>query len=169
MHPEPIRHHYIPQFILRNFCDNRNQRYYYDKQTQCISVKDTRDVFMERNLYRDEINHITDPVKIECDLAAYEREITPIIKNRFLTERDIFITPEEDEKIKLFFAIMGFRSLNAKHSLKHWKIPNENPLTMWKRNLGNIVQCRSFEEVMNHPRIDVNCPNLCGQYKNTPM
>ena len=165
MHPEPIRHHYIPQFILKNFCFEERRLYYFDKQTSCVSIKDTRDVFMARNLYRDEINYAVDPVKIEKDLAEYEREIAQIIRERFLDGREIFITPQEDAKLKLFFAIMGFRSLNAKsgfenpqskHTKKHWKSyqPDGNTLDFWKRNLGYIVQCRSFEEVWNHPHID---------------
>jgi hypothetical protein len=120
---------------------------------------------MVRNLYRDEINCTADPVKIEKDLADYEREVAPIIKERFLTEREIFLTKEEDAKLHLFFAIMGFRSLNArlcfgekvsKHSRAFYKRyqPDGNILDLWKRNLGYIVQCRSFEEVWNHPHID---------------
>ena len=165
MHPEPIRHHYIPQFILKNFCFEERRLYYFDKQTSCVSIKDTRDVFMARNLYRDEINYAADPVKIEKDLAEYEREVAQIIRERFLDGREIFITPQEDAKLKLFFAIMGFRSLNAKnsfdntysqHTKTYWKSyqPDGNTLDFWKRNLGYIVQCRSFEEVCNHPYID---------------
>ena len=101
MHPEPIRHHYIPQFILKNFCFEDRRLYYFDKQTSCVSIKDTRDVFMARNLYRDEINYAADPVKIEKDLAEYEREIAQIIRERFLDGREIFITPQEDAKLKI--------------------------------------------------------------------
>ena len=165
MHPEPIKHHYIPQFILKNFCFEDRRLHYFDKQTGCISVKDTRDIFMVRNLYRDEINCTADPVKIEKDLADYEREIAPIIKERFLTEREIFITPEEDEKLRLFFAIMGFRARStklcfgeeiSKQSKKFYKQyqADGNNLDFWKRNLGYVVQCRSLEEVLNHPHID---------------
>lgn len=165
MHSEPIRHHYIPQFILKNFCFEEQYLHYFDKQTGCVSVKDTRDVFMVRNLYRDEINSPLDPVKIEKDLAEYEREVAPIMKERFLSEREIFLSAEEEAKIRLFFAIMGFRSLNAKLCFGE-KISKQskafykqyqadgNILDLWKRNLGYIVQCRSFEEVWNHPHID---------------
>ena len=180
MHPEPIRHHYIPQFILKNFCFEERRLCYFDKQTSCVSIKDTRDVFMARNLYRDEINYAADPVKIEKDLAEYEREIAQIIRERFLDGREIFITPQEDAKLKLFFAIMGFRSLNAKsgfenpqskHTKKYWESyqPDGNTLDFWKRNLGYIVQCRSFEEVWNHPHIDdpiklFSCRDTVGDF-----
>lgn len=165
MQPQPIRHHYIPQFILKNFCFEGKRLYYYDKQTGCISVKETRDAFMVRNLYRDEINCAADPVKIEKDLAEYEREVAQIINERFLNERDIVLSFEEQAKLRLFFSIMGFRSYSTWQSFgekasKQSKAfygqyqADGNILDMWKRNLGHIVQCRSFEEVQNHPHID---------------
>ena len=36
---EPIRHHYIPQFILRKFC-NKNKIKYYDIRSKEISYKE---------------------------------------------------------------------------------------------------------------------------------
>lgn len=165
MHSEPIRHHYIPQFILKNFCFEGKRLYYYDKQTGCISVKETRDAFMVRNLYRDEINCDADPVKIEKNLAKYEQEVSQIINERFLNEQDIVLSFEEEEKLRLFFAIMGFRSHNtwqcfgekvSKQSKAFYGQYQKdgNLLDMWKRNLGHVVQCRSFKEVLNHPHID---------------
>lgn len=49
---EPIRQHYIPQFILRNFCfDDSNSLFFYSLKDKTVSVKNTRDVFMEKQLY----------------------------------------------------------------------------------------------------------------------
>jgi hypothetical protein len=87
------------------------------------------------------------------------------MKERFLSEREIFRSVEEEAKLRLFFAIMGFRSINAnllfgnqitdqtKAFYSHYQADG-NILDMWKRNLGYIVQCRSFEEVWIHPHID---------------
>lgn len=165
MRREPVKHHYIPQFILRNFCFEDNRLLYCNKETGEVSVKETKDIFMVRNLYRDEINHAADPVQIEKDLARYEQEVAQILKERFLDGREIYITPQEDDKLRLFFAIMGFRSLNisqlfgaklTKQSKKYYKQYQTDGgfLDLWKRNLGYIVQCRSFDEVWNHPQID---------------
>ena len=165
MHKEPIRHHYIPQFILKNFCFEDRKFYYFNKRLQTISVAETRDTFMVKNLYRDEINHPADPVKIEKDLAAYENEISRIIKERFLQEKDIVLSVEEEAKLRLFFAIMGFRSYDAQRQFgdkmqmeskglyRHYQA-DENFLDLWKRNLGYVVNCRSIEQVLSHPSID---------------
>ena len=54
MDKEPVKHHYIPQFILRNFCfDDRSHLFYYDKKISKIYKRETKDIFMIRNLYRD--------------------------------------------------------------------------------------------------------------------
>ena len=88
-----------------------------------------------------------------------------ILKEHFLDGREIYITPQEDDKLRLFFAIMGFRALNisqlfgaklTQQSKKYYKQYQADGdfLDLWKRNLGYIVQCRSFDEVWNHPQID---------------
>jgi len=163
---EPIRHHYIPQFILKNFCFNkRGDLHYYDIKTSISSIKNVRDIFMSQNLYSDEINNPTNPTKIERDFAAYESEVSKIIKEKFLCIDDGQLSTEEDEKLKLFFALMGFRS---KHTSDKYGLnaPDENKkfysvfqkdgdlAVLWKRNLGYIVNCRSFAEVLKHKNID---------------
>lgn len=166
MNKEPVRHHYIPQFILRNFCFNdRGELFYFDKKSSKTSIKKTRDVFMARNLYRDEINNPDEPTKIEKDLARYEEEVSQIIKGEFLDKDEISITLEEDEKLKVFFAIMSFRSritsdkfgIGASEENKaFYSIYQEdgNLSDFWKRNLGNLVNCRSLREVWEHKEID---------------
>ena len=165
---EPIRHHYIPQFILRNFaCDNdKKQVCYYDKESRSILEREIREVFMERNFYRDEINCKDKPVQIEHDLSVYEREFAELIKAKFLDKRKIELTEEEESSIKLFFSIMSFRNIHAKEQFgdgsskefkefyKHFQ-KDENLEDFWKRNLGHLVKCRSMKEVANHPEIDL--------------
>lgn len=164
MKKEAIKHHYIPKFILRNFCfDNFGHINYYDLGNSKISVKDISDIFMQRNLYRDEINHQDVPTQIETDLARYESEAAKIIK-KFLVGNEITITERENESLLLFFAIMGLRSystfekfLNSSEDLnkfyEQWQ-DNGDIVDLWKRNLGYIVNCRSLKEVANHPNID---------------
>ncbi len=164
---EPIRHHYIPQFILRNFCFNdNNDLYYYDKESQETTIRNTRDVFMEKNLYRDEINHSDNPTKVEKDLARFENEISQIINGRFLNDKEITLTFDEEERLRIFFAIMGFRSKNASNIFSQNASRqdkefyscfqgNDNLQDFWKRNLGYIINCRTVEEILNHEKIDI--------------
>lgn len=165
MKSEPIKHHYIPQFILRNFGDEEGNVNYFDKASGKIIHCEPRDIFMEKNLYRDEINHRENPTKIEKDLSVFENEISKLIKDKFLDGDKIILTAQEEEKLKLFIAIMGFRAYNTqlqfegnKHEnsvkLYSYYQKNEDYIDMWKRNLGYLVNCRSVEEVWKHPHID---------------
>lgn len=167
MNKEPIRHHYIPQFILRNFCFNdNNELYYYDKESQETTIRNTRDVFMEKNLYRDEINYSNNPTQIEKDLSRFENEVSQIINGRFLNDKEITLTFDEEERLRIFFAIMGFRSKNASNIFSEntdrenkefysYFQGNDNLQDLWKRNLGYIVNCRTVEEILNHENIDI--------------
>ena len=51
MKNNPIRHHYIPQFVLRQFCYEDNLLWFKHKDTGVVESIETRDVFMEKNLY----------------------------------------------------------------------------------------------------------------------
>ncbi len=166
MNKEPVRHHYIPQFILRNFCFNdRGELFYFDKKSSQTSIKKTRDVFMARNLYRDEINNPGEPTKIEKDMARFEGEVSQIITGKFLGKDEFSITLDEDEKLKIFFAVMSFRSrvtsdkfgAGASEDNKAFYSAYQedgNLSSFWKRNLGNLVNCRSLKEVWEHKEID---------------
>lgn len=163
---EPIKHHYIPQFILREFCDEEGKITYYDLEEQKLIEKKPENIFMKRNLYRDIINNPEDPTKLEKDLAKFENEASTIIK-KFLVENaeEVTLSFEEDEKLKIFFAIMSFRSESVKESFrepsseefKNLYVPFQEDgdlIDLWKRNLGEIVNCRSVSEIRNNPRID---------------
>ncbi|MBD5514633.1 MAG: DUF4238 domain-containing protein [Lachnospiraceae bacterium] len=166
MNKEPIKHHYIPQFILRNFCfDGGNRLYYFNKKTSEICERKTNEIFMVRNLYRDNINNPDEPAKIEKDMARFESEVSRIIAEKFLRENEISISLEDNEKLKLFFALMGFRSkitsntfgAGASEESKgiYFLYQKNGDLSdFWKRNLGKLVNCRSLKEVCEHNEID---------------
>ncbi len=162
---EAVRHHYIPQFILRSFCGDNGCLSYFDISQQRIVEKKTEEVFMARNLYRDTVNNPDDPVKIEKDLSRFENEASHIIKRFLVESEEVQLTLEEDEKLKLFLAIMAFRGDRVKEIFsesssedfkEYYSLFQEdrNLNDFWKRNLGELVNCRSYEEVANNPRID---------------
>ncbi|MBR4344158.1 MAG: DUF4238 domain-containing protein [Lachnospiraceae bacterium] len=160
----PIRHHYIPQFLLRQFRNGEGYLGYCDKKSFETLNKKPEEVFMVRNLYRDTINNPGNPVQIENDFSKFEREASEII-HKFFTEPEITISVEEEEKLKLFFALMGIRSKGAaekfsqglsEDSKKFYSVYQENGdfSDFWKRNLSLLVKCRSYTEVDNNPDID---------------
>lgn len=160
----PKRHHYIPRFLLRPFSVDGKKLHYCDKETHVISDVKIDDIFMVRNLYRDDINNADNPVKLEQDFSKFENEVAHII-SKFKEGDDIAITTEEADALKLFMAITSFRSNSAnkmfgedaneefKEFYSHYQ-EDCNFNDLWKRNLECIVNCRSAQEVMNHPDID---------------
>ena len=161
---EPIRHHFIPQFIIRSFGIGSMHIQYYDKLQRRESYREIREVFMGQYLYRDDRHHPDNLMQIETDLGEFEREMAPVIK-RFVNDADIVITKEEDEKLKLFFSIMGFRaksvsksySTNIKQITKAYLgkyLQDEEYIDLWRRNLGLLAKCRSCEEVLSNSAID---------------
>ena len=166
MSKEYIRNHYIPQFILRNFSFNdKNDITYYDLGTKEILITKTNNVFEIDNLYKDKINYPDLPIQIEKDLSKYESEMALLINKKFLNDNEIIITKEEEDSLKLFLAIMAFRSVHvyeefskylmedSKDFYTNWQ-PNGDFNDLWKRNLGLLVNCRSIKEVMEHNNID---------------
>lgn len=157
---EPIKHHYIPQFILRNFCDEHGKLNYCDLHTGRESKEVPQDVFMERNLYRFEDDGDESPVQIEKDLAKFESEIAKLLKNKFLTGTDLKLTLVENDALALFLAIMPFRSKTTRDyyekelTEKNWAfyhkyLKNGNLDHFWRRTLKALVNHRSVKTVFS--------------------
>lgn len=169
---EPKRHHYIPQFILKNFCyDDKGHFYYYDISTGRAIKSDKKQVFMSKFLYSVDADTPEDRARIERDFGTFEREVSEIIAPRFLEDKIIVISAEENEKLLLFFALMGFRSINT-HNFFSGKMSRENRdfymqyqkdgnfNSLWKRNIGILVNCRSMQEIIDNPDIDSPIKNF---------
>ncbi len=165
MNNEPRKHHYIPQFILRNFCINdTNQLYYRDVTSKALTVTNTNNIFMVKDLYRNEMNDSNDPVQIEKDLSTFEAEIARLV-NVFLTKKVFDISFSDVARLEVFLALQSFRSKYSSDFFSK-KMDQENidfyskyqpDLDMgalWKRNLGHAVKCRSLEEILDNADID---------------
>ena len=161
----PVKQHYIPQFILRNFSANGKEVLYFNKNTHETEIVQIRDIFMENDLYTNNDFDTTDPYKIEKELSKLENDVAIIIKNKFLLSAEVSLTKEEDELLKLFFAILPLRNDKIKEMYKNnltdeSKIefskyqPDEDFEKLWSRNLGEIVKCRSLSEILDNDKID---------------
>lgn len=156
----PIQHHYIPRFILRNFCSKDENICYFDNSRQQVCMREISNIFVVPNLYKDANSE--NPVEIEELLSSFENEASLIIKKFLNGKSDVELTIEENDKLMLFFAIMGFRSLNAQKSFRNtnskefysfWQ-KDGNIGEFWKRNLKEVSKCRSIQEVLNSKTID---------------
>ena len=71
----PVRQHYIPEFLLRNFSDDRGHLWVYDKGQRNLYATNAKNVFVKRNIYTTfRFEHIEKNTE-------FERFISSIIKD----------------------------------------------------------------------------------------
>ena len=88
-----IRNHFVPQFLLRNFCiDDRIQ--YCDLTENTVEQRSTRSVFSEKGYYPDELEKEL-CYKIEAQFAS-------ILKNKIINERYSISLNSYDIRSELF-------------------------------------------------------------------
>ena len=156
MKNKPVKHHYIPQFILRNFLNDNDKLYYYNKSDENTIEDYTSNIFMEKNLNKDEINNKDNPMWIEEELSYFEIKVAPIIK-KFNTENEIVILPEDIFKLRIFLFIMMFRSKHVRdeflrfneNDIEIYKLFQdfENAEDLWKKNLAALTQCKNINDI----------------------
>ena len=165
MADEPIKHHYIPQFILRNFLDDDGLFYYWDNENKYLSKRNTKSVFMNRSMYRSQEINADNPVEVENNLSKFEQEMAPIFK-RLCSPDEVVLTRKELEMSRIFLSLLSFRSdlrmkqykdkrfnQSTEELLNEFKGEQDFEL-FWKKEINVLAQCRTFEEVMNVEGVD---------------
>lgn len=163
---EARKHHYIPQFILRNFNDENEQVKYWNKATNKLEKRNTKSVFMNIDMYRDEAINIEDPTQIETKFSLFEREIAELISNKILNKSEIVLKRIELEKLRIFITLMSFRSNSRMEQYKNNAFdestrnilikfqPDGNFEELWKRELDVLASCRNYEDIQHSELID---------------
>lgn len=94
--------HYIPQFILRNFCNDNGNLVYCDFDNKTTSVRNTRSVFSEEGYYPD---------RLEKDLSKQlEHSFANLYHNKLENAKDsIVLTRDEMFTIQKFLIASSIR------------------------------------------------------------
>jgi len=160
---EPRKHHYIPQFILRKFTDDNNQVSYWNINNKTLEKRNTKSVFMNIDMYRDEENHQDNPVFIENSLSIFEREISELVNNKLLNDKEITITRAELEALRIFLSLLSFRSdlRMQQYKNKMFDECTKNILggdgldftDLWKREVEELSKCRSYNDIEENQNI----------------
>jgi hypothetical protein len=101
---EPRRHHYIPQFYLKNFENHNGKLFVLDMGKRRQWTSTPRDVACERDFYRVEMEGV-DPNVIEKILSIIESEAAKVISG--IIHKKQF--PEgKDYDVLLYFIILLF-------------------------------------------------------------
>ena len=162
---EPIKHHYIPQFILRNFLNQNGLFYYWDNENKFLAEKSTKKVFMNISMYRSEEINADNPVEVENNLSRFEQEIAPLFK-RLCQTGEIVLTRNELEKLRIFLSLLSFRSdlrmkqyrnkkfdQSTEDYLKQYKGDKDFEL-FWKSEINQLAKCRTFDDILKVDGVD---------------
>lgn len=151
-----VKQHYIPQFIIKNFCKSDEKTYYYNISNKNITQKLPKEIFEEDYLYEYSQDKKENINKIELDLSKIERDASNAIKP-FLTNHNVSVSFEESEMIKYFFFIMILRSKFMLSSynkeileFNQQSFPDitEKELDeFYKNNLEKLVNCRTLMDI----------------------
>lgn len=162
---EPIKHHFIPQFILRNFTYDKDKLYYWNIDSSKIEIRNTKSVYMVENLYRDEQNHPTDPTIIEKKFAKFESTIAILFKEKIIGKDSIILTRDENEKLRKFLYLLSFRSSSRKKQyidanfneltkmhLSQY-VNNEDYVDLWLREIMMILENEEYANIQGNKEI----------------
>lgn len=163
---EAKRHHYIPQFILRNFTDENGQLEYWDIVESKLEKRNPRSVFMNWHMYRDEENHKDNPTLIESSLSVFEQEISELINKKMLSGNEISLTRAELESFRIFLSLLSFRSDLRMNQYKDKQFDpatlailkkyeqDENFENLWKMEIEELSKCRTYKQIEDSKIID---------------
>lgn len=160
------RQHYIPRFIFKDFINSRGNVNYYSIKEGSSKKKYSLNVFMKRYMYKDSSN-IDDPLEIEHNLSILENEISTLINSKIKNnEKEIILTRRELEKLRIFFAILTFRTNVRKEQYKNNDFnevtrnmllkfqPDGDFLSLWKKELLALSKCKTYFDIINSKDID---------------
>lgn len=150
---------------MKNFVDDNSQLYYWDINSKELQKRNTRSVFMNMNMYRDEDHHPEEPTIIESIMAIFEAEVAPIIQEKLLNNGDVILKRSELEKLRIFLSLLSFRSnlrmeqyknenfdMATRKELKEFS--SERFEALWKKELLELAKTRSYDEIRNNNNID---------------
>lgn len=155
-----VRQHYIPQFILKNFCydTNKEKVFFFEAGEDEYSSLYVSNVFMEKYLY----SKAEDKLDIEESLAKFEADVAPIFK-KLNNDNEIRLTFSEDERLRVFLSLLAFRAASTRDQFENMSELSQelygrssddtNMKDIWLQNVHLVSQCRSIKEVLSNPQI----------------
>lgn len=150
---------------MRNYFNDDKKLNYWDIRKKKLTLRSPKTIYMNFDMYRDE-TIADDPVAIESKLAVFEAEISQMIKDKILNSSEIIITRSELEKLRIFLELLSFRSdlrmnqykqkmfsVSTERLLSNFQ-PDGNYENLWKKELLYLADCRSYEQIKQHEKID---------------
>lgn len=163
---ESHKHHFVPQFILKNFADDEKQLYHWDNVEKKLEKKSVSEVFMDNDMYRDEKQSAENPTAIEDDFSVFERKIAMLIQDKIIDQSEIRISKKENEELRIFLTLLSLRSRYRKEQYINDSFDSDTRKelfnyqqdsdfeSLWKRELGLLAKIRNYDKIRKNKNID---------------
>lgn len=140
-----LRSHFIPQFILRAFCED-DKIQYMDLASRTVESRNPRSVFSEYGYYPEQLEHDLND-KIEKVFAPVHKKILASTNKLTLSAAEMFLLKK--------FLLVSILRYNAKDALGEFLLDgmseSERALIFGKffENIGKILECKDKVELTN--------------------
>ena len=140
-----LRSHYIPQFILRSFCED-DQIQYMDLSSKKVESRNTRSIFSEYGYYPEQLEHdLCD--KIERDFAVVHKKIVTSVGKLTLSAAEMFLL-----KKFLLISVLRYRT-DEKEDETILEQLSESEIKFIRgnffENINKILNCKTKEEIFS--------------------
>lgn len=148
-----VNNHYVPQLILRHFCED-DKIQYYNLENHTVESRNTKSVFSEKGYYPDEL---------EQDLChKVEVQFANVLNKKILSgSYKVSLTVEDMLTVKKFLIITTLRVRDDDLEHNAWYqvlkrdgfISEEDPYKEFFKgdffdNLNRVLACKTQEELM---------------------
>lgn len=106
---QPKRHHFLPQFYLRAFCNSNGFLWIYDREKKEYRKQTPKNIALKKQYYTIKISNSNQDTEIENYLSRIENKTKSIINK---IENNNKITSEEKGIIALFISLLKVRVPN---------------------------------------------------------
>lgn len=163
--------HYIPQFILRNFCNDEDNLVYCDFDNKTTSIRNTRSVFSEEgyypdrlekdlskqiehsfaNLYHNKLENAKDSIELSSDELFILKKyliISCLRYKYYMTDRDKDFLKKIPKEYHHLYRVDSIEAIN-----KIINIENDDELSKY---LEHIIEARHFPYNSQTDKSDYN-------------
>jgi len=114
----PKKHHYVPQFLLRNFARVGGTRLYvFDKQNDRVFPASVADVAAENRLYEFSLGNVT--ATIESSLADFESKVAGVLREVLSNDNLAALTVYQRVVLSGLVAQLLLRSPQQRAAMRH--------------------------------------------------
>ncbi len=80
--PQPKRHHFVPEMILKRFTNSRGKLFYFDKRIPSggVSEASTRELFFKKHLYSEFRPDGSKDASLEIELSKLETRAGEVVE-----------------------------------------------------------------------------------------